>query len=223
MVDDARGTSLRRTCAPRRKTARARSPADGRCARANSRRPDHPGVAIGRRRVAACTVRNSRRFRRQAGQQKAPRVGFEMAARGKSERLAPALTRGARISSGYNVVGVKQPKMPRQVWLAPITEARVSALDRIAVSPRAYRPVKATCRLAASSIPPNANGRGEYLLWLSEAEVDRDLPTRPAERRPRRALAKTHSSQPKRARDCARNIPAGAARFRGLGSGEIRE
>jgi hypothetical protein len=46
-------------------------------------------------------------------------------------------------------------------------------LHRIAVSPRAYRAIKATLPKGSVLYPPERNGRGEYLLWLSEAEANR--------------------------------------------------
>ena len=44
---------------------------------------------------------------------------------------------------------------------------------RVAVSPRAYRAIKATLPPGSVVYPPERNGRGEYLLWLSEAEANR--------------------------------------------------
>ena len=44
---------------------------------------------------------------------------------------------------------------------------------RIAVSARAYRAIKATLPAASVVYPPERNGRGEYLLWRSEAEANR--------------------------------------------------
>jgi hypothetical protein len=46
-------------------------------------------------------------------------------------------------------------------------------LIRIAVSPRAYRAIKATLPAGSVVYPPERNGRGEYLLWLTEAESNR--------------------------------------------------
>jgi hypothetical protein len=46
-------------------------------------------------------------------------------------------------------------------------------LHRIAVSPRAYRAIKATLPKGSIVYPPDRNKRGEYLLWLSEAEANR--------------------------------------------------
>jgi hypothetical protein len=43
----------------------------------------------------------------------------------------------------------------------------------IAVSPRAYHAIKATLPAGSVVYPPERNGRGEYLLWLSEAEANR--------------------------------------------------
>jgi hypothetical protein len=44
---------------------------------------------------------------------------------------------------------------------------------RIAVSPRAYRAIKATLPAGSTVYPPERNGRGEYLLWLNDAEAIR--------------------------------------------------
>ncbi len=44
---------------------------------------------------------------------------------------------------------------------------------RIAVSARAYRAIKATLPPGSVVYPPDRNGRGEYLLWLNEAEANR--------------------------------------------------
>ena len=44
---------------------------------------------------------------------------------------------------------------------------------QIAVSARAYRAVKATLPPGSVVYPPERNGRGEYLLWLTEAEANR--------------------------------------------------
>ena len=41
-------------------------------------------------------------------------------------------------------------------------------LRRIAVSARAYRAIKATLPAGRSFYPPERNGRGEYLLWLTK-------------------------------------------------------
>jgi hypothetical protein len=46
-------------------------------------------------------------------------------------------------------------------------------LRRIAVSPRAYRAIKATLPRGSVVYPPERNAHGEYLLWLSEAEANR--------------------------------------------------
>jgi hypothetical protein len=46
-------------------------------------------------------------------------------------------------------------------------------LIRIAVSARAYRAIKATLPKGSVVYPPERNGRGEYLLWLSDAEANR--------------------------------------------------
>jgi hypothetical protein len=43
---------------------------------------------------------------------------------------------------------------------------------RIAVSPRAYRAIKATLPAGSVVYPPERNGRGEYLLWLSPSGVN---------------------------------------------------
>jgi hypothetical protein len=44
---------------------------------------------------------------------------------------------------------------------------------RVAVSARAYRAIKATLPTGSVVYPPERDGRGEYLLWLSEAEANR--------------------------------------------------
>jgi hypothetical protein len=44
---------------------------------------------------------------------------------------------------------------------------------RIAVSARAYRAIKATLPAGSAVYPPERNGRGEYLLWLTEAGANR--------------------------------------------------
>ena len=44
---------------------------------------------------------------------------------------------------------------------------------RIAVSPRAYRAIKASLPAGSVVYPPERNDRGQYLLWLSEAEANR--------------------------------------------------
>jgi hypothetical protein len=46
-------------------------------------------------------------------------------------------------------------------------------LHRIVVSPRAYRTITATLPPGSVVYPPERNGRGEYLLWLSEVEANR--------------------------------------------------
>jgi hypothetical protein len=46
-------------------------------------------------------------------------------------------------------------------------------LIRIAVSARAYRAIKATLPPGSVVYPPERNGRGEYLLWLTEVEANR--------------------------------------------------
>jgi hypothetical protein len=51
-------------------------------------------------------------------------------------------------------------------------------LIRIAVSARAYRAIKATLPEGSVVYPPERNDRGQYLLWLSEAEAT--LGVRPA-------------------------------------------
>jgi hypothetical protein len=48
-----------------------------------------------------------------------------------------------------------------------------AALRRIAVSPRAYRAIKATVPPGSKVYPPERNAHGQYLLWLSEAEANR--------------------------------------------------
>jgi hypothetical protein len=50
---------------------------------------------------------------------------------------------------------------------------RSSRLIRIAVSARAYRAIKATLGEGSVVYPPERNGRGEYLLWLNDAEANR--------------------------------------------------
>jgi hypothetical protein len=44
---------------------------------------------------------------------------------------------------------------------------------RIAVSPRAYRAIKGTLPAGSTVYPPERNARGQYLLWLTEAEASR--------------------------------------------------
>jgi hypothetical protein len=44
---------------------------------------------------------------------------------------------------------------------------------RVAVSPRAYRAIKGTLPEGSVVYPPERNNRGQYLLWLSEAEASR--------------------------------------------------
>ena len=51
--------------------------------------------------------------------------------------------------------------MPRQVWLAPLLKPRVFALHRIAVSPRAYRAIKATLPADSIVYPPERNASGQ--------------------------------------------------------------
>jgi hypothetical protein len=46
-------------------------------------------------------------------------------------------------------------------------------LIRIAVSPRAYRAIKASLPAGSVVYPPERNAHGQYLLWLSEAEANR--------------------------------------------------
>jgi hypothetical protein len=46
-------------------------------------------------------------------------------------------------------------------------------LIRIAVSARAYRAIKATRPTGSVVYPPERNDRGQYLLWLTEAEANR--------------------------------------------------
>ena len=50
---------------------------------------------------------------------------------------------------------------------------RVSAVIRIAVSPRAYHAIKASLPAGSIVYPPERNDRGQYLLWLNDAEADR--------------------------------------------------
>jgi hypothetical protein len=54
-------------------------------------------------------------------------------------------------------------------------------LIRIALSARAYCDIKATLPAGSVVYPPERNGRGEYLLWLSEAEANRLAALRQAE------------------------------------------
>ena len=44
---------------------------------------------------------------------------------------------------------------------------------RIAVSPRAYRAIKASLPAGSVVYPPERNDRGQYLLWLNDAEANR--------------------------------------------------
>jgi hypothetical protein len=44
---------------------------------------------------------------------------------------------------------------------------------RIAVSRRAYRAIKATLPEGSVVYPPERNARGQYLLWLNDAEANR--------------------------------------------------
>ena len=46
-------------------------------------------------------------------------------------------------------------------------------MHRIAVSPRAYRAIKASLPAGSVVYPPERNARGQYLLWLSEPEANR--------------------------------------------------
>jgi hypothetical protein len=46
-------------------------------------------------------------------------------------------------------------------------------LIRVAVSPRAYRAIKATLPVGSVVYPPERNDRGQFLLWLTEAEANR--------------------------------------------------
>jgi hypothetical protein len=46
-------------------------------------------------------------------------------------------------------------------------------LHRIAVSARAYRAVRATLPESCFVYPPERNAKGQYLLWLTEAEANR--------------------------------------------------
>ncbi len=41
------------------------------------------------------------------------------------------------------------------------------------VSARAYRAIKATLPVGSVVYPPERNDRGQYLLWLTEAEANR--------------------------------------------------
>jgi hypothetical protein len=43
----------------------------------------------------------------------------------------------------------------------------------IAVSPRAYRAIKATLPEGSVVYPPERNGRSQYLLWATETEANR--------------------------------------------------
>jgi hypothetical protein len=47
-------------------------------------------------------------------------------------------------------------------WAALVTE-----------SARAYRAIKATLPVGSVIYPPERNDRGQYLLWLTEAEANR--------------------------------------------------
>jgi putative SOS response-associated peptidase YedK len=53
------------------------------------------------------------------------------------------------------------------------TETPSFSLHRIAVSARAYPPIKATLPAGSTVYPPERNAKGQYLLWLSEAEANR--------------------------------------------------
>ena len=44
---------------------------------------------------------------------------------------------------------------------------------RIAVSPRAYRAIKASLPTGSVVYPPERNAKGQYLLWLTETEANR--------------------------------------------------
>ena len=44
---------------------------------------------------------------------------------------------------------------------------------KIAVSARAYRAIKATLPAGSVVYSPERNDRGQYLLWLTEAEANR--------------------------------------------------
>jgi hypothetical protein len=46
-------------------------------------------------------------------------------------------------------------------------------LTRIAVSAHAYRAINATLPAGSTVYPPERNDRGQYLLWLSEADANR--------------------------------------------------
>jgi hypothetical protein len=46
-------------------------------------------------------------------------------------------------------------------------------LHRIAVSPRAYRAIKASLPPGSKVYPPERNAKGQYLLWLTQAEANR--------------------------------------------------
>ena len=52
------------------------------------------------------------------------------------------------------------------------TGARDFSLHRIALSPRAYRAIKATLSPCSVVYPPERNDRDQYLLWLTEAEAN---------------------------------------------------
>jgi hypothetical protein len=49
----------------------------------------------------------------------------------------------------------------------------VRGVIRIAVSPRAYHAIKASLPVGSVVYPPERNARGQYLLWLNEAEANR--------------------------------------------------
>ena len=46
-------------------------------------------------------------------------------------------------------------------------------MHRIAVTPRAYRAIKATLPAGSIVYLPDRNARGQYLLWLTETEANR--------------------------------------------------
>jgi hypothetical protein len=62
----------------------------------------------------------------------------------------------------------------RHPWCARAAGSRRrKALIRIAVSARAYRAIKATLPPGSVVYPPERNARGQYLLWLNDAEANR--------------------------------------------------
>src|SRR5947209_4217271 len=92
---------------------------------------------------------------------------------------------------------------------------------RVAVSPRAYRAIKSSFHKGSVVYPPERNARGQYLLWLSEAEANQPL---------RAALERlTHPSTrspPDSPVDERRRVRGGTIRrglefFAGQGKGEV--